>query len=86
MLILKKFESNKNKISTIIRNSIVNTLNNYTNNIHIRYDNKTSSYKKINDSIKERLLNWHNYIFVFKLNSYLNLEKLKNININDDYK
>lgn len=91
MLLFKKLESKKNKISTIMGNSIASTLNNYANNIHIRHDNKTSSYKKcynekINDLTDEELLNWYNYIFVFTLNIYLNLEKLKDININGGYK
>ena len=58
---------------------------NYVNNINLRHDNVTSGRKynkKVADLSDDELILWYDYIFVFLMNIYLNLDKLKDININ----
>lgn len=89
--LISKLESRKNDISKIMGNKIADMFSNYANNFNLRHNNVDENYKKyynkqIADMNEEEILKWWNYIFAFMINIYLNLNKLKDVNINDSYK
>ena len=89
--LISKLESRKNDISKIMGNKIADMFSNYANNFNLRHNNVDEKYKKyynkqIADMNEEEILKWWNYIFAFMINIYLNINKLKNVNINDNYK
>lgn len=89
--LISKLESRKNDISKIMGNKIADMFSNYANNFNLRHNNVDENYKKyynkqIADMNEEEILKWWNYIFAFMINVYLNLNKLKDVNINDSYK
>ena len=57
----------------------------------MRHDNINPEYKKyynktIAELEKNEILKWYDYIFVFMINTYINLDVLKKVNINGGYK
>lgn len=83
--ITTKLDARTNEIKKIFGNNIESMYGNYVNNINLRHDNVTSGRrynKKVADLSDDELILWYDYIFVFLMNIYLNLDKLKDININ----
>lgn len=84
-------ESRKKDISELLGNDIANMFSNYSNNFNLRHDNINPEYKKyynktIAELKKNEILKWYDYIFVFMINTYINLDVLKKVNINGGYK
>lgn len=91
LILIGKLESRKDEISEKFGSKIADMVGNYANNLNLRHNNINESYKKyynkaVADLGEDDLLNWYNYIFAFMINIYLNLDKVKNININNGYK
>ena len=91
LILIGKLESRKNEISEKFGSKIADMVGNYANNLNLRHISINESYKKCyNKTIaalgEDELVNWYNYIFAFMINIYLNLDKVKNININNGYK
>ena len=89
--LISKLESRKNDIEEIMGTRIADMFTNYANNFNLRHNNTDKKYKKyynasIDDLNEEEILKWWNYIFAFMINIYMNLDKLKNVNINNGYK
>ena len=64
---------------------------NYANSFNLRHNNVDKNYKKyynptIDNLSEKELLEWWDYMFTFIINIYVNIEKLKNVNINNGYK
>lgn len=90
LILAGQLESQKKDIKDLFGTKIQEMLNNYVNNLNIRHNNIDKEYKKcynktIAELSDEEMLGWYDYIFAFMLNIYLNLKKLKNININNGY-
>ena len=86
-----KLESRKDEISAVLGDKIADMFGNYANNFNLRHNNSVEKFKsKYKEQIgllsNEELLNWWNYIFAFMLNIYMNLDKVKNVNINSGFK
>ena len=84
-------ETKRKDISNLFGKNTSEILFSYANNINIRHNNCDESNKKnyrpkIKELNEEELKNWYNYILPFALNVYLNLDKLKNINVDNGYK
>lgn len=91
LILIGKLESRKNEISEKFGSKIADMVGNYANNLNLRHINIKESYKKcynksVADLGENELVNWYNYVFAFMMNIYLNLDKVKDININNGYK
>ena len=91
LILIGKLESRKDEISEKFGSKIADMVGNYANNLNLRHININESYKKcynktVADLGEDELVNWYNYIFAFMINIYLNLDKVKDININNGYK
>lgn len=89
--LISKLESRKNDIEKIMGTRIADMFSNYANNFNLRHNNIDKKYKKYyNETIynlsEEEILEWWNFIFAFMINIYMNLDKLKNVSINNGYK
>lgn len=87
----KHLEPRINEIESIFGKNISSILGSYVNNINLRHNNTVKNNKqKYKETIAnlsiEELNNWYDYIFAFIINIYMNLDKLKDIKINDNYK
>ena len=90
LILAGQLESQKKDIKDLFGTKIQEMLNNYVNNLNIRHNNIDKEYKKcynktIAELSDEEMLGWYDYNFAFMLNIYLNLKKLKKININNGY-
>ena len=88
--LIGKLESRNNDISNIMGEKIADTFSNYANNFNLRHNNIDENYKKyynkkIAELSEEEILKWWDYIFAFMINIYMNLDKLKNVNIANVY-
>lgn len=89
--LIGKLESRKNDISNIFGAKIADMFSNYANNFNLRHNNIDSKYKKYyNEKIAklkdEDILKWWDCIFAFMINIYVNIDKLKEVNVNGGYK
>lgn len=89
--LIGKLESRKNDISNIFGTKIADMFSNYANNFNLRHNNIDSKYKKYyNEKIAklkyEDILKWWDCIFAFMINIYVNIDKLKEVNVNGGYK
>lgn len=78
------------EIKKILGNGIFTAFQTYANNIGIRHNNLEQSYKHFSPAVAElkedELIEWYDYIYAFAINIYMNIDKVKNININDKFK
>lgn len=91
LILIGNLESKKSDISNVLGNRIAEMFSNYANNFNLRHNNIDVNYKKyynktIADLNNEELLKWYDFIFAFMINIYLNLNLLKDVNINNGYK
>lgn len=90
LVIINDLEGKKSVIKEKLGKNIVGAYGNYANNFNLRHNNVTEideiNYKKtIAELNNDDMLRWYDYIFSFMLNIYMNLEKVKSVNINNDY-
>lgn len=91
LILIGKLESRKKDVDKILGSKIADTFSNYANNLNLRHNNISESYKKCyNNAVanlsEEEIIKWYDYVFAFMINIYLSLDKLKDININGGFK
>lgn len=90
LILIGNLESRKNDIEKLLGSKIADMFNNYVNNLNLRHNNISESYKKcyhkaVVDLSSEELAKWYDYIFAFMVNIYLSIDKVKDINVNGGY-
>lgn len=91
LILIGKLESRKNDIEKLLGSKIADMFSNYANNLNLRHNNISESYKKyynkaVANLSKKELVKWYDYVFAFMINIYLSLDKLKDINVNGGFK
>ena len=91
LILIGKLESRKNDIEKLLGSKIADMFSNYANNLNLRHNNISESYKKyynkaVADLSEEEIVKWYDYVFAFMINIYLSLDKVKNINVNGGFK
>lgn len=91
LILAGNLESRKNEIGKILGTKIADMLSNYINNFNLRHNNISENFKSkyrktISELNEDDMLKWYDYIYAFMINIYLSLDKLKEVNINNDYK
>ena len=91
LILIGKLESIKKDIDKILGSKIADTFSNYANNLNLRHNNISESYKKyynkaVADLNEEEIIKWYDYVFAFMINIYLSLDKIKDINVNGGFK
>lgn len=90
LILIGKLESRKNDIERLLGAKIADMFSNYANNLNLRHNNVSESYKKyynktVADLSEEEIVKWYDYVFAFMVNIYLSLDKLKDINVNGGF-
>lgn len=91
LILIGKLENRKKDISKLLGSKIADIFSNYANNLNLRHNNISEEYKKyynrtVAELNEEEIIKWYDYVFAFMINIYLNLDRIKDININDGYK
>lgn len=91
LILIGKLESRKNDIEKLLGSKIADMFSNYANNLNLRHNNISESYKKyynkaVADLSEEEIIKWYDYVFAFMINIYLSLDKVKDINVNGGFK
>ena len=91
LILIGKLESRKNDIEKFFGTKIADMFSNYANNLNLRHNNISESYKKcynkaVADLSEEEIIKWYDYVFAFMINIYLSLDKVKDINVNGGFK
>lgn len=91
LILIGKLESRKKDIGNLLGSKIADMFSNYANNLNLRHNNISESYKSnynkaVADLSEEEISKWYDYVFAFMVNIYLSLDKVKNINVNGGYK
>lgn len=91
LILIGKLESRKKDIDKIFGSKIADMFSNYANNLNLRHNNITEEYKKyynkaVADLSTEEIIKWYDYVFAFMINLYLNLDKVKDVNVNGGFK
>lgn len=91
LILIGKLESRKNDIEKLLGSKIADMFSNYANNLNLRHNNISESYKKyynkaVADLSEEEIVNWYDYVFAFMINIYLSLDKVKDVNVNGGFK
>lgn len=91
LILIGKLESRKNDIEKLLGSKIADMFSNYANNLNLRHNNVSESYKKyynkeVADLSEEEIVKWYDYVFAFMINIYLSLDKVKDVNVNGGFK
>lgn len=88
--IIDRLEPRRNEIKTKFGKHIDNAYGSFSNNFDIRHNNVTigdSNYKEtIADLTDEEMIKWYDYMYSFMLNIYINIDKVRNVNIDNQFK
>lgn len=91
LILIGKLEGRKNDIEKLLGSKIADMFSNYANNLNLRHNNISGSYKKyynkaVADLSEEEIVKWYDYVFAFMINIYLSLDKVKDVNVNGGFK
>ena len=69
---------------------IEKTYGSFSNNFDIRHNNITQGDSNYNPTIAalsdDEIIKWYDYIYSFMLNIYINLDSIKDVNIDNQFK
>lgn len=91
LILIGKLENRKKDIGKLLGAKVADIFSNYANNLNLRHNNVSEEYKKyynkkVAELNEEEIIKWYDYVFAFMINIYMNLNKIKDININNGYK
>lgn len=91
LILIGKLESRKKDIEKLLGSKIADMFSNYANNLNLRHNNISESYKKyynkaVADLSEEEIVKWYDYVFAFMINIYMTLDNVKDVNVNGGFK
>lgn len=88
--IIDKLEPKRDEIRQKLSKHIEKVYGSFSNNFDIRHNNITQGDSSYNPTIAalsdDEIIKWYDYIYSFMLNIYINLDSIKDVNIDNQFK